>query len=223
MARSSLGATRCLLAAGLFLCVPATRAADAETRTFTVFVDDKATGEARMIFETGDDGVIVVRCDTAIKVKIGPFKAYGYKYRGQETWKGGRLQRFESSCDDDGTQYAVSAAADGDGLRVRVNGVERDARADVWLTSYWKQPDGKLIDKPVPLLDADTGRDLTARVQLIGTQNLAVAGDVQATRHFRLTGDVTVDLWYDGAGRLVRQEWMEGIHRTRLELKAVGP
>jgi hypothetical protein len=39
--------------------------------------------------------------------------------------------------------------------------------------------------------------------------------------HYKLTGKVNVDLWYDGSDRLVRQEWVESGHKTVLELVRV--
>jgi hypothetical protein len=220
MVRRTPAAARWLLAAGLALLAPAgaARADDAETRDFAVVVDGKRAGEAHMTIQRLDDGTVEVRCDTDVTVKIGPFRAYSYSYRGQEVWKAGRLVRLASTCNDDGKRFAVTADADGDRLRVRVNGQERLARGDVWLTSYWEQPGQARVDQAVPLLDADTGRDLAARLQLVGAQQMAVAGAAQDVNHYRLTGQVQVDLWYDAAGRLARQEWVEEGHRTRLEL-----
>jgi hypothetical protein len=36
--------------------------------------------------------------------------------------------------------------------------------------------------------------------------------------HYRLTGKMNIDLWYDGSERLVRQEWLEQGHKTVVEL-----
>lgn len=217
-----LGPARWLLLVSLANCMPAARAADVETRDFTVAVDGKRAGEAHMTIQRQDDGAVSMRCDTDITVKIAAlFKAYSYSYRGHETWKDGRLQRFESTCNDDGKRFTVTAVAESDGLTVRVNNTERKVRADVWLTSYWQQPEDKLVDKVVPLLDADCGRDLEARVQFIASERRAVAGAVQEVRHYRLTGKAAADLWYDAGGRLVRQEWLEDGHRTQLELVRV--
>jgi hypothetical protein len=198
------------------------RAADVETRDFRVLVDGKQSGAAQMTIQRRDDGTVAMRCDTDITVKVGGvIRVYTYAYRGHETWKDGRLVQFESNCNDDGKRYAVAAAADGDSLRVRVNGQERKARGDVWLTSYWQQPDAKKVNQVVPLLDADNGRDLDARVQYVGEARMAVAGDVQNVRHYKLTGKVQADLWYDGTGRLVRQELLDDGHRILLELTRV--
>src|SRR5262249_26152493 len=143
---------------------------------------------------------------------------YQYTYRGTENWKDGRLLKLESTCNDDGKQFAVSAWADGSVLRVRSTGQERQTRWDVWTTTYWHTPDVRFHNQAVPLLDADTGKDIGAPCQYVGTQQLSVAGEVQNCKHFRLTGGVQVDVWYDAQDRLVREESLEDGHRTLLEL-----
>jgi hypothetical protein len=221
MAWSRVGWSGWLLLVVLALSATGARAADVETREFTVFVDNKRAGDAQMTIHRAADGTVNMHCDTEIVVKVGPFRAYSYKYRGHETWKDGRLQRFSSNCNDDGKRFEVQAAAAANGLDVWVNRAKHTCPADAWLTSYWQEPDKKRHDTVVPLLDADSGRDLEARVHLVGAEQRSVAGSVQEVKHFELTGKVRADLWYDAAGRLVRQEWMEDGHRTRLELKNI--
>jgi YD repeat-containing protein len=209
-----------LLCAGLALPLAggaAARAADSETREFAVLVDGKSAGTATMTIEKKDDGSTVVSCDTNVTVRV-LIKKYVYTCQTREVWKDSRLQQFASRCNDDGKQYEVSAAAQADGVRVRVNGRERTAKPEVWLSSYWTLPDPKVRTGVVPVLDADNGRDLQVRIQHIGEAQIAVAGQVQNVQHYRLTGSVRVELYYDAAGRLVRQEWVEEGHPTTLEL-----
>lgn len=196
------------------------RAAEIETRDFVVFVGGKSAGEVHMTIHRQDDGAVHMRCDTDINVHklIGKYK---FIYRGMEVWKDRRLVRFDSQTDDNGTRYIVSAAAEADGLKLRVNNVERKARADVWLTSYWTLPDPKLRAGVVPILDADNGRDLDGKLAYIATEKRTVAGQEVPLNHYRLTGKVQVDLWYDGTERLVRQEWVEQGHKTVMELTRV--
>ena len=193
------------------------RAADVETRDFAVLVDGKPAGDAHMTIHRQDDGSVIMTCDTDIKVSV-LLVTYRYSYRGREVWKNGRLQRFDSTCNDDGKRYLIAAMAEGDKVRLRVNDQERLTRGDVWLTSYWAQPPAKVRDQVVPLVDADSGRDLEARVSFVGGERRSVIGKAQTVNHFRLSGKVAVDLWYDVTGRLVRQEWVEEGHRTLLEL-----
>jgi hypothetical protein len=195
----------------------AANAAEVETREFQVLVDGKNAGTAQMTIKKQEDGVTIMTCDTDIKVKI-LIRSFSYSYRGQEIWKDGRLQRFDSRCDDNGKLYNIAAVADGAQLRLRVNNQESTIRGDVWLTSYWRQPDNARVNQLVPILEADTGKEFELRITYVGQEQRAVIGQPQTVQHFRLQGDNPVDLWYDATGRLVRQEWKEEGHPTGLEL-----
>jgi hypothetical protein len=199
---------------------PQARAADAETRDFTVLVDNKPAGAAHMTITKQDDGTTTMDCQTDVKVTVLLY-TYTYSYHGREVWKDSRLQRFDSNCDDNRKHYQVSAIAETGGVRVRVNNQERMVRPEVWLTSYWTLPDPKIRDQAIPLLDADNGRDLVCRIQYVGAGQMAVAGQIQNVQHYRLLGKVNIDVWYDASERLVRQEWVEDGHPTRLELSRI--
>ncbi len=195
-------------------------AAEIETRDFAVLVAGKPAGEVHMTIHRQDNGLIEMRCDTDIKVHqlIGNYK---YIYRGREVWKDHRLVRLDSNTDDNGKRFLVSAVAEADGLHVKVNNVEKMAKADVWLTSYWCLPDPKLRNSTLAILDADSGRDLEGKLQYVATEKRRVAGQEVPLNHYRLTGKVQVELWYDGSDRLVRQEWTEQGHKTALELSRI--
>jgi hypothetical protein len=206
-----------VVAWALFVPAWTVRAADVETRDFAVLVDGKRSGEAHMTIHHKDDGSIEFACDTDVTVKV-LFVTYRYSYRGRELWKNGRLQSFASATNDDGKRYQVTATTAEDGLHLRVNGHERVVSADTWLTSYWTLPEAKRREEAIPLIDADTGRELECRLRKIGEVQIPVAGALQNVTRYQRTGNMTVDLWYDSAERLVRQEWIEDGHRTSLEL-----
>jgi hypothetical protein len=220
MARGRCVSFRYLLCAAALLAPAwsAVHAADTETREFHVFVDGKRAGAASMTIARADDSTTTVAADTEVKVTVLGLAAYKYSYRGQETWKGGKLQKFESTCNDDGKRFVVRAVAEAEGIRVKVNNQERMVSSDVWLTSYWSRPDKKVLDQTIPIVDADTGRDLEAKVTYVGQEQLNLAGQALTVMHYKLVGKVNVDLWYDASDRLVRQEWVEDGHKTLLEL-----
>lgn len=196
------------------------RAADSETRDFTVHVDGKPAGNAVMSIQRQDDGTTIVACNTTVKVRV-LIKTYAYTCQTRETWKDGRLQQLNSSCNDDGKQFQVLAVAQTDGIHVRVNGREHIAKPEAWVSSYWTLPDAKLREGVVAVIDADNGRDLQGRLQFIGEAQIAVAGQVQNVQHYRFNGPTRIELYYDAAQRLVRQEWVEDGHPTALELARV--
>jgi hypothetical protein len=197
------------------------RAADSETREFTVFVDGKSAGSASIKIQRQDDGTTTVHAETNVQVRVLLIK-YTYSYSGREVWKNGRLQSFSSRCNDDGKQYRVSGVAQERGVRITVNGRETCVvKPEMWLTSYWTLPNAKVREKVVDLIDADNGNHLRVNVERVGGERITVAGQERNVQHYRLTGSVKADLWYDGAERLVRSEWVESGHRTALELARV--
>jgi hypothetical protein len=212
--RSLLCAVTVLFSAG------GVRAADSETREFVVKVDGKPAGSANMTIQRQDDGTTTVSCDTNVRVKV-LIKTYTYTCRTQETWKEGRLQQLAGQCNDDGKQFQVSAVAQADGIHVRVNGREHVAKAEAWVSSYWTLPDAKLREGVISVLDADNGRDMQGRLQFIGTAQITVAGQPQNVQHYRFNGPNRIELYYDAAQRLVRQDWVEEGHPTALELARI--
>jgi hypothetical protein len=185
-------------------------------------VDGKHGGEYHMTITRQDDGTTVLTAHANVRLSyVGGLYKYTYSFRGNEVWKDGRLVRMDSASNDDGKQFSVNAVADGNALRVRVNGQEHASRPDVWTTTYWRLPDAQYRNRGVPLLDADTGRDINGALQYVGTSQLTVAGQVKTCTRYRVTGGVQVELWYDDQERMVRQESVEDGHRMLLELTGV--
>jgi hypothetical protein len=206
---------------GLALTVLAatTRAAYAEVRQYATFIDGQQAGSYTMTITPQSDGSVTMEGHARVQMKfLGGLKVYRYSYDGTEVWKGGRLQQLASETNDDGKQYKVSATSDGDGLRVKVNGHERKARGDVWVTTYWRLPDK--VGNPIALLDADTGRNLSGSLEKLGTGRLQIGGQAVNCTQYRLKQEQTIDFWYDDQGRLLRQEWVEEGHRAVLELQS---
>lgn len=221
--RNNRSARRWLVCVGVTLLLAGSagvRAADSETREFAVLVDGKQAGTASMNIQKQDDGSTVVSSQTNVVVKV-LFKKYVYTCEAREVWKDGRLREAASRCNDDGKAYQVSAVAQADGVHVRANGRERTTKPEVWLSSYWTLPDAKIRNQVVPVLDIDNGRDMQVRLQHIGAQQIPVAGEMRNVQHYRLTGTVRVELYYDANERLVRQEWVEDGHPTVLQLTGV--
>jgi hypothetical protein len=194
-------------------------AAAPEVRDYVAYIDGRRAGDYRITITDRDDGSVTMTGQA--RLSLGE-PVVSYSYQGTEVWKGGRLLRLESRTEVNGRRYAVSAAADPDGLRVRVNDREGPrVAADAWVTTYWRLPAGEARERALTLLDADTGRVLSATLQYVGPSQVGVAGAVQNGSHYRLSAGAPVELWYDAAGRLVHQEWVEDHHKAMLDLRGV--
>jgi YD repeat-containing protein len=209
------------LLVGLALgAAPRALATETEVRKFNVSVDGKPSGQYTMTF-TKDGGAVTVTCDAHVKVKVLGVTAYHYDFTGVEEWKDGQLQSLRSRCDDDGKKFEVTAAAAEKGLTVKVNGREKTVRGDAFLTTACCLPDAKRRDGDLPLMESDNGLEINGKIQQVSSGPMTVCGEsVNATR-YRLTSGAAHDVWYDGADRMVRQEWTEDGHKTVLELASV--
>jgi hypothetical protein len=207
-----------LILGSLFFAGYSQAAAETEVREFTIHVDGKHAGSYEMTITSQETGVTVMSGKARVRLKVF-LKTYTYSYDGTEVWKHHRLHGFRSSTNDDGKIYAVSAEAAGNGVRVTVNGREHLARADVWLTSYWHLPEARYRNQPIPVLEADTGKDINGHLHYLGAEQMVVAGQRQQCHHYRVTGGPSpVDLWFDGRERLVRQDYLDDGHRTILQV-----
>jgi hypothetical protein len=247
--RPNVWLTRCARALALCIlgaaCAIAADPQDVErqTREFRVSVDGKPRGKCTMQIRRREDGTNTVRINSALSFN---FVVYDYRYSsaGTEVWKEGRLVALENKADYNGTRYHVKANATDKGLRVAVNEKTSQIDSDVWATSYWHLPehlvqtdpaDGKGVvpaggtrteRKPsavaIALLDSDKGVKLRGEMKRVGEETIKVAGKKTTCTHYRIRGDVEVDLWYDADRRLARQESVDSGHKTVLELTRVA-
>jgi hypothetical protein len=201
---------------------PPAAAADTEVRDFNVVVDGSRAGDYHMTVRRQDDGTVTMTNASEVRVKLLGVSFYSYAYRGTEVWKDGRLQRLESSGQENGKPFVVAAVPAGNGLRVTFNGQEHTARPDVWTMTYWMLPVAGQRNHALPLLGCDNGRGADGFLQYLGKERRTVAGQEQDCTHYRVTGSTPHDIWYDAQERMVRQEWVVDGHRTLLELTRVG-
>ena len=197
------------------------RAADVETRNFSILVDGKPAGNYHMSIQRQDDGTVSLSAQSEVKVNVLLLTVYSYSYRGQEVWKHGKLHHFESSGKENNKPFAVAADATATGLRIKANGQEHVALPEVWTTSFFQLPGAERRNKAVLLMGCDNGQEKLGSLQYAGSEHLKIAGQEHTCSHYRVMRDVPYDLWYDAQDRLVREEWVANGHRTVLDLVQV--
>jgi hypothetical protein len=203
------------------LLVPAGMAcaAENETREFDVFIDGKPAGSYAMSIVQRDDGSFVMSGKADVHCKFALVINYSYAYQGSELWKDGKLQKLDSTANDDGVKTWVQAVAEEEGLHIKSNSGDRVIKADVWTTTFWRLPEKVTRNQPVMLIDSDTGKEIAANLHYVDNQRIVVAGQNVTAAHYQVRGGGREDdLWYDGTGRLLRQESRESSHRYVLEL-----
>lgn len=188
-----------------------------ETRTFRASVDGRERGRLVMLFTKRDDGTETVRGDAELNFN---FVVYRYRYTsvGTETWKDGRLVRLASESNYNGDKYVLQATATQEVLEYEVNGAAQRTATESLITTHWREPSADKIGRKLTLLDSDKGQQRNGTLEKVGIEKTMIADKEFNVTHYRLRGDVEVDVWYDEEHRLVRQDSMESGHRMVLEL-----
>ena len=188
-----------------------------ETRTFRASVDGRERGRLVMLFTKRSDGTETVRGDAELNFNFVVYR-YRYKSIGTETWKDDRLIRLVNESNYNGDKYVLQANAAQENLEYEVNGETRRTATDLWIISHCREPSAHKIGRKLTLLDSDKGQQRAGTLEKVGTEKTVVVEQEINTTHYRIRGDVEVDVWYDEAGRLVRQDSKESGHRMILEL-----
>lgn len=198
----------------------ASRVVEQQTRSFKVSVDGTERGTLTMRLTTHDDGTETMNGQAELSFNFIVYK-YRYTSSGTEVWKSGRLVQLANEADYNGDKYVVQASAQQQALAVEVNGESQNTNSDVWVTSYWHEPEPNKIGQTLSLFEAGKGRQFTGTLQRIGTEPITIGDESVNATHYQLRGDVEVDLWYDEDHRLVRQSTQESGHRVMLELTQI--
>jgi hypothetical protein len=194
---------------------------DEQTRTFKVSVDGTERGSMTMLLSKHSDGTQTMRGQVELNFNFIVYK-YRYSSTGTEVWKSGRLQEFANEADHSGDKYVVQASAQEQEMAVEVNGKSQNTAGDVWVTSYWSEPDPQKVGQQVSLLTTDKGQLLTGTLQRVGTEQVPVADESVNVTRYQIRGEVEVDLWYDDTHRLIRQSARESGHRVLMELTEIS-
>jgi hypothetical protein len=146
-----------------------------------------------LTFSPGGDG-LVVHVVMDLVYKIMGLTLYHYSHRATETWAGDQIVALECHTDDNGTQYDVSGRREGGGLVIQGSKMARYvAPANAMPATHWnrRELDG-------PWINTQDGKLLHPRVTPGATETIPAANGASTKgRHYALTGDAQLDMWYD--------------------------
>lgn len=192
-----------LSAAGLGLLTLAAQAAPPPAPlAFTVLRDGSEVGSHTLRFRA-DGADTDVSVDTAVVVRIAMVPVYRFEHHGKEHWQGDRLQTLTSETNDDGTHHTVAAQATGADLAVTGDGTLSHQQAATLPASLWSE---RAMTRTT-LMNTLDGHLMTVSVQDLGQEAVQARGQTVAAHHYRVSGDLQRDVWYDPQGLLVQMRF----------------
>ena len=180
---------------------------------YTVLRDGNEIGTHAFVIETkGADTNVTVTTNIQIKKLFITF--YKFTHESRETWKNGQLIALSSTTDDDGIAKAVSVKAENGKITInaQVQGHDRRqyAPANAIPASLWNAE----TVKQSMIVNTLDGQMMKVKIERVGTEDVTASGTTVVANHYKLTGELTRDLWYNSAGDLVRMSFPDKTDRT---------
>lgn len=169
---------------------------DAQQIAFTVLRGGTPLGHHKVMFRREADA-LHVEIDIELEVKLAFLTVFRYHHRNHEVWQDGRLLAIAAETDDDGERYWLRGRAEGAGLRIEGSGGSILAPADIMPTSYWNP---ETVNRS-RLLDTQRGQLIDVDIEPVGRDIVTLANGPVPAQRYRMTGDLTLDLWYTADGK----------------------
>jgi hypothetical protein len=191
---------RLLLVLPLLFAVPASAAIpDSDELFFDILRDGKRIGTHRINFAREGD-LVDVAIDIRIQVKLLMLTVFSYEHRNRETWRDGELVEIDTATDHDGKTFAVRGERRSRGFEVDNGAGKTVLTGPVMPTSYWR-PEIVNHDR---LLNTQTGELMSVQVRPGSETRIVARGGEIAARHYVISGDLDLEVWYDADDILVR-------------------
>lgn len=166
---------------------------------FTVLRNGDPIGHHEItVAQTADSETVAIK--TNIVVEVAYIPVYRFEHTGNEIWQNGHLISLRSKTNDDGDRHSLNVSVQADHLEVQGDGTTSSADANIIPASLWNHD---LVSKKV-LLNTLTGKQMNVAVSDLGTDTITAHGETIAAHHYKLTGDLKRELWYDQSNTLVQ-------------------
>lgn len=136
---------------------------------------------------------------TDIKVKVAFLTVYRFEHEAREEWFKDKLVKTFSTTNDDGTDHTLNVSKTKGALNVDGDGKKSEAEYGIMPASLW-HPE---TVKREMLLNTLDGKIMSVKVEDLGAEDVMVKGSAIQAQHFRLSGELERDLWFNAKGLLV--------------------
>lgn len=135
---------------------------------------------------------LMVEVANRIEVKVLFITFFSFAADREEIWRDGRMISYRSQTNDDGTDIAVTAAADGGKLVIQGSGGPVEAPSGTFPSHPWNR---KIVEQPL-VMDSKTGDLLKVSTKAAGEETIEAGGGPVKAKKFVMSGELERELWY---------------------------
>ena len=175
------------------------------TLSFDVYRNGDLVGYQNVTFSQKDDA-LAVDIDFRLTIEALYITFYEMTYTSDSLWKNDELVSLKSRTDQNGKVTTVEARADNGKLEVDGPNGKASAPLGIYPTDHWN---AGVIDA-TKLVNTINGHINDVRLVRKGEDKVPTErGPVEAT-HYKYTGEIQNDVWYDAEGRWVQMQFKGG-------------
>jgi len=166
---------------------------------FSIARDGSEIGSQTLAFARDGTRLTV---DTRVEIAVKRFfvTVHRFERTARSVWRDGLIESYTASTDNNGKKSSLSMTARGDALEIRANGQSRSVARTMKIPEFWN------IDvlSETSVVNTVTGEINEIAVSPPEKTVLEVGGKKIPALRYRVTGNATRDLWYDGKGGLLQ-------------------
>lgn len=175
------------VAAESFVSVPKSGALD-----YTVMRNGDPIGNFAFRFRR-DGANLEVAIDSKIEYRLFYIRVYHHFHKSTEVWRGKRLISMKSVTDDNGEEKILDVSESDSGLDVEGPKGQKQVGAEISPASFWNVA---ALESP-QMIGTISGGIETIDAEFIGDETIEIKGRPVKTKHYRMTGDIKCDLWFN--------------------------
>ena len=175
-----------------FLSVPKSGSSN-----FEVVRNGKVLGHHRFEFITNQQR-LEVEVSAEIEYRLFSIPLYTHSHLATEVWQDGRLISMKATTNDDGERLVLSVQVSDNGLIIESPQGREKVPGTTLPASFWS---AAMLNSET-LFSTLRGGILPIEVEYIGDQIMEVKGEPRPTKHYRMTGGVERDLWFDSSDNM---------------------
>ncbi|MBK1663646.1 hypothetical protein CKO38_09895 [Rhodospirillum rubrum] len=167
---------------------------------FRIMRKGERVGTHRVSF-SHDGKTVIARAHADIEIKLAFIPIYRFSYSSTTTWARGQIQSLRARTDDNGTDtsVAVDKLASGQ-LGVSGSGGPATVAADTFPTDHWNPA----VIGSDRVINTITGEINDVTLTRIGRERVETGTGPREADHYRYTGQLEAEVWYDDQGRWVK-------------------
>ncbi len=172
------------------------------THKFLVLRDNAVVGDHVLNFFKLNNQIIA---ETKFNIKISflGLSLYNYQYESRGVWEEDRLQRIDVRVNDDGKEISNTAQMETAGYSIN-NSNNLLPNTTLFPTSHWNTN----VLKQGQVFNTILGKLNTVEITNLGPEKIKILNGFIEADHYRYTGELRLDAWYDKQGRWVKLKFL---------------